>query len=406
MTSAAHPDSQMLRAREAARRGLDFLVRHQETNPATAELGRFAFVYDAEEERIVTRTTNWTTGIAIEALLMGHQLFDDSRYLDAARLGVRYLYALQEFYPQRPQLIGTFHEETPQMPWFHPRDALTAAWALLDFGEATSDEEALYRAKAYADWMIQWGMDGGYPRWTVSYETFDAAPRWYGSFHSGSAFFFARMHAVTGDARYLEAMQEILDLYNSLLLSEEGRVRVIVDIETRKPVADDDAHYGNNTCFGADISRVPVGWIRMHEYNDDFGALANIEAWRLTGDTAYRDAAERFLRHMLAIQHADGGFGPAEFTVPAAGGSVLLELLAASAAGSTLPMDDAITRAVDYVLNLQIQRPGSPADGAFRGYNDSYTLSERICNMRAGGYAILSLLRFAGATGPIYFPNG
>lgn len=386
------------RAREAAQRALEFLVRHQETHEGSAEHGRFAFVYDCLDNKIITRTTNWTTGVAVEGLLTGYGFFGDERYLDAARRGVRYLYSLQEFFPLRPKTIGAFREETPQFTWLHPRDALTAAWALLDWAEVTKEEEALYRAKAYADWLINYGMDGGYPRWTVDLEKLDAAPRWYGSFHSGSAFFFARMYSVTRDERYLATMRQILDLYNRLMLTEEGRVHVIADIARQVPLSDDEA------CYGEDGRFVPVGWIRMHEYNDDFGALANVEAFRLTGERGYLQAAERFLGHMVAIQRADGGFGPAEYSVPAAGGSVLLELLAARACGSELPSDAVIDRAVDYVLDLQIVRPGDPADGAIRGYDDHYQLGERICNARSGGYAILSLLRYAGAKGPIYFP--
>ena len=389
---------QLERAREAALRGLEFLIRHQETFEGSAEHGRFAFVYDCQDNKVISRTTNWTTGVAIEAMLSGYGVFGDERYLEAAGRGVRYLASLQEFGPLRPKLAGAFHEETPQTPWLHPRDALTAAWALLDWAEVTKDSEAHFRARAYADWMIAHGMDGGYPRWTASFETLDAAPRWYGSFHSGGAFFFARMYSVTGDERYLQTMREILDLYNRLLLTSDGRVHVIADIEGQSPVSDHDA------CYGADARFVPEGWIRMHEYNDDFGALANLEAYRLTNDRGYLEAAERFLRHMIAIQHQDGGFGPTDYTVPAAGGSVLLELLAARASGSALPVEGAISRAVDYVLGLQVVRPGDPADGAFRGYDDNYQLGNRICNIRAGGYAILSLLRFCGATGPIYFP--
>lgn len=390
------------RALEAARRGLDFLVRHQETDEGSAEHGRFAFIYDCAKNAVLCRTTNWTTGVAVEALLTGYRTFGDAHYLEAARRGVGYLCSLQEFCPAKPRLSGTFHEETPQTPVFHPRDALTAAWALLDWAEIASDDEARFRAKAYADWMIAHGMDGGYPRWTVSFGTFDAAPRWYGSFHSGSAFFFARMYSVTGDDRYLATMRRILDLYNRLMLTPEGRVHVIVDVARKTPVGDAEATYGENSQF------VPVGWIRMHEYNDDFGALANAEAWRLTGERGYLEAAERFLRHMIRIQREDGGFGPGGetgFSVPAAGGSVLLEMLAARATGSELPMEEAIARAAEYVLDLQVNRPGEPADGAFRGYTNDYTLDPKICNIRAGGYAILSLLRLAGATGPVYFPD-
>lgn len=381
--------------RDAARRGLDFLVRHQITDRGSGDHGRFAYIFRRSAGRVESYTTNWVTGVAVEAMLLGYQIFHDSRYLDAARRGVSYIRSLQEFSALHPRLMGTFHENTPQTEFFHPRDALTAAWALLDWSEVTGDSEARDRAILYAEWFIREGMDGGYPRWTVSFQTFEAEPRWYGSFHSGSAFFFARLFAVTGDKRYLDTMRQILDVYNRTMLSDDGRVSVIVDLQSQTPVPDAEvpAHFA------------PVGWIRMHEYNDDFGALANLEAGRLTGEASYLQAAERFLGHMIRIQRGDGGFGPAEYSVPSAGGGVLLEMLAAKACGSSLSLAPAISRAVNYVLNLQVRNDGAPEDGAFLGFTNDYVVDGDCCNIRAGGYAILSLLRFSGATGPIYFPG-
>lgn len=386
------------RALEAARSGLDFMVRHQETSMVNANHGRFAFVYRCNEDKIDLQTTNWITGILVDSLLLGHQVFGDKSYLEAARRGVSYLRSLQDFNPRDSRFFGTFHEDMPQSNFFHPRDALTAAWALLDWSIMTGCQDAAYRARAYADWLICYGMDGGYPRWTVSFETFEADPRWYGSFHSGSAFFFARLYTVTKDRRYLETMCQILDLYNNLNLTAEGKVNVIVDIETRKPIP--NAHTLPKLGW-----MVPEGWIRMHEYNDDFGALANLEAWRLTKNPAYLQAAESFLGHMLRIQHADGGFGPEGWAVPAAGGSVLLELLAARKLGTSLDVSDAIERAVQYVLGLQIVAPGKPSDGAFVGFTEKYTIDRNFGNARSAGYAVLSLLHYAGATEPIYFPD-
>lgn len=386
--------------REAAKRGLDFLVRHQVADTNSADHGRFPSLYDAETGKVVALTTNWTTGVAIKVMLTAYQVFGDEAYLEAARKAVSYLRSMQEFLPTNPRLVGAFHENTPQTPWFHPRDALTAAWGVLEWGVVNNDADARFRARAYADWFINHGMDAGYPRWTASFDGLDAAPRWYGSFHSGSAFFLARMYSTTGDGAYLVAARQILDLYNRLLLTPEGKIHVVADIGTSRPLADEE------TCYGPLGHMVPRGWIRMHEYNDDFGALANLEIWRLTGDVVYRDAALRFLRHMAAIQGKDGGFGPDGVAVPSAGGSVLLEMLAAQECGVEDDFNPAIDRALDYILSLQLKRPGTPTDGAFLGMNGNYVVDGTTCNIRAGGYALLSLLRLAGAKGPIYFPAG
>lgn len=389
-------DALRAKALDAARRGLDYMVRNQATSLASADHGRFAYIFNTKEQRALSYTTNWITGVGVATMLMGYEVFKDERYLQCAGRAVDYLRSLQEFSPTLPRFYGTFHEDTPQTDRFHPRDAITAAWALLDWSAVTSEQDALTRARIYADWLIENGQDGGYPRWTVSYKTFDCAPRWYGSFHSGTAFFYARLYAVTGEPRYLQAMKDILDHYNRHNLQADGSVKVMVDIATGRPLGDPEVP----------TEVAPVGWIRMHEYNDDFGALANLEAWRLTRQGAYRECCERFLKHMLVSQREDGGFGPGGkegYSVPAAGGSVLVEMLAARANGLGLDLDESIVRAVEYILDLQFVEPGTLADGAFRGFTRDYALDPDISNLRSVGYAIMGLLRFTGAVSPIYF---
>ncbi|HOF18839.1 MAG TPA: hypothetical protein PK082_08005 [Phycisphaerae bacterium] len=389
-----NPQTPSLReeALQAARAGLDFLVRHQQTASDSADQGRFPFTYDAATDRITSLSTNWTTGISVEALLAGHLAFGGSAYADAARRAVRYLASLQYDGPERPRVLGVFREVTPQSGMAHPRDALTAAWALFDWARLFDDAEALARARRYADWFVSVGMEKGYPYWTVRFDDQPWEPAWCGSFHSGSAFFLARMHEFTRDGKYRDAMRAILEFYNARHLDARGKITVILDRESLESLdGRADPRYSN------------PGWERMHVYNDDFGALANLAAWKLTGDEGFLRAAERFLKRMLTIQRADGGFGPAEGSVPSAGGAVLIELLAARRVGFDWARQDPLDRAARYLMGLQIRRPGAPADGGFRGFTGEYTLSETAANVRAGAYAILALLRYAGQTGPNYF---
>ncbi len=378
-------------ALDSARAGLDFLVRQQVSTGDSADMGRFPFTYDCSANRILTLSTNWTTGIGIAALLAGYRAFSDERYLQAAGRAVRYLFSIQSFSPFSRRVRGVFREVTGQSSMAHPRDALTAAWALADWSQIAGDQEAFDRARIYADWFVEVGMERGYPYWTVRFDDQPWEPGWCGSFHSGSAYFMYRMFRLTGEARYRTAMRTILDFYNQHHLAADGSISVILDRNTFEKL---DGK--------VDPRIAPRGWEMMHVYNDDFGALANLAAWKLEKDDKYSSAAGRFLRRMVDIQRADGGFGPEAYSVPSAGGAVLLELAAARKLGLGIGTDESLAKAVQYLLNLQVRREGDPADGAYRGCTSNYTLDERICNIRSGAYAIMGLLHFAQAAGGIY----
>lgn len=393
VVSAGSGSSLRERALAAARAGLDFLVRHQVADAQSADHGRFPFCYELATHRVIARSTNWTTGIAIEAMLAGYGAFGDEDYRKAAGRAVSYLRSLQDLSTLSPRVTSVFREVTPQSGMAHPRDALTAAWALLDWSALTGDADALWRARTYAEWFIAVGMEKGYPYWTVRFDGQPWEPTYCGSFHSGSAFFLWRMHQATGDERYVHAMRSILDFYNTHHLDEDGRITVILDRDTLAPLdGKADQRYSN------------PGWEMMHVYNDDFGALANLAAWQLTGEASYLDGAERFLRRMLAIQRDDGGFGPPEKSVPSGGGPVLMELLAAQALGHRWADQGRLDRAAEYLMSIQVRTgQGDPADGAFRGFSEQYILSDDTANIRAGAYAILALLRYAGVTDRYYF---
>lgn len=375
----------------AAAAGLDFLLRHQVRNGDSADSGRFPFIYDCEKQQITCLTTNWTTGIGISALLAGFAAFGNEAYRDAAGRAVNYLRSLQQLDAADSRVCGVFREVTPQSGMAHPRDALTAAWAMADWSQFRGDEDALNRAKIYANWFVRVGLEKGYPYWTVRIDGQPWEPSWCGSFHSGSAFFMYRMHQLTGKSVFRDAMRTILDFYNEHHLAADGHVTVIVDRTSLEPLdGKADARFSNR------------GWEMMHVYNDDFGALANLAAWTVEGQDCYLQAAKRFLTRMLREQREDGGFGPADHSVPSAGGAVLLELLEMQRLGFALANQQQLERIVLYLINLQVTRPGEADDGGFRGYTGGYTLNPNTLNIRAGAYAILALLRYAGSDGGTY----
>ncbi|MCD4825173.1 MAG: hypothetical protein K8S55_11240 [Phycisphaerae bacterium] len=379
---------------EAAIAGLDFLVRHQNRDDNSADRGRFPDLYNCDANRIDNYTIVWTTGVAIEALLIGYRFCGDEKYLDTAGSAIRYIKSLQIFSPSTPRHHGAFREETPQTDWSHPRDGLTAAWALLDWSQQSGDLDAEQRAKLFAEWFITVAMKDGYPYWTVRFNEDDQAwkPLWYGSFHSGGAFFFYRLYKLTGEDKYRRVMESILRHYNRNHLDAEGRISVIRDRRSGEVLDGGDTAPWSNP-----------GWEVMHVYNDDFGALANLAAFTLKKEPDYRKAAECFLRRMLSVQRVDGGFGPKNYSVPSAGGTVLMELIAARSLGLEMDCRESMDRAVNYLLKQQVRQPSNPSDGAFLGMDDEYVVSKTMAHCRTAAYAIMALLRYAGATDPFYF---
>jgi hypothetical protein len=378
---------------EAVESGLDFFVDNQISNNCDANRGRYPFVHDCVENKTLSLTTNWTTGVVLEAMLAGYKHTNKEKYLRSAELAAEYIKSLQRFTPFSPDRNqGVFRETSPQTEWAHPRDALTAAWALLDLFTVNGDEECKLRSISFADWFIEVAMDSCYPRWTVRFDKSPWDPEWFGSFHSGGAFFFHRLYTLFGDERHLKAMRTILDFYNKRHLDANGNITVILDRSTLEPL-DGKANHEFTT----------PGWEMMHRYNDDFGALANLAAFKNTGGVEYRCAAVTFLSTMLMAQNDDGGFGPENQSVPSAGGSVLIEMLAAKRLGLELPdeIDQAIVRASEYILNLRYGK-GESAN-AFLGFDEDYKLSDRFTNARTGAYAILALLRMADRDDEFYF---
>lgn len=178
-------------------------------------------------------------------------------------------------------------------------------------------------------------------------------------------------------------------------MDNEGNITVIIDRDSLESL---DGK--------ADKRFTNPGWEIMHRYNDDFGALANMAAWKITGKQIYRDNSERFLRLMCKTQRADGSFGPEEWGVPSAGGAVVLEMLAAKQLNISCPEYEIATeKAVKYLLQLQNIVPNNPANGGFFGMTDDYEVSTVCANTRTAAYAIMALLHYAGAQDNIYYFN-
>jgi hypothetical protein len=374
--------------------GADFLVRHQVREEKSAERGRFPMIYDCAQHRMLRLSTNWTTGVAMQACLQAWRVSKDQKYLDAAGLGADYLRSLQEFSPTHPRLRGVFHEISPQSELACPRDATTAAWARADWYQESGDKEALERSRLFAEWFLTVGTERGFTYWNTYFSSRPWDPDWSGSFHCGEAIYFFRLFKLTGEPSYREmALQQVRHFVRHHL-DAEGRITVAVDPATWQPVARDHPH----------LAQIPRGWEIMHLYNSDFAAVACLCAHHLEPQAGHDEPARRFLDHMVASQREDGGFGPAEFSVRSAGGMVAVEMM-------TYAMLDAdryaalVPGAMHYLASIQWREPGGPADGAFLGVTDEYTDTPHIYNIRASSYAIMGLLQYGTGEGPFRLGN-
>ncbi len=182
-------------------------------------------------------------------------------------------------------------------------------------------------------------------------------------------------------------MRSILDFYNRYHLDVNGKEAVVVDRDTFETLDGKVDH--------------PMKWQIMHRYNDDFGALANLAAWKVLKDATYHDAARRFCKHMYDSQRPDGGFGPDDYSVPSAGGSVLIELAAAKALGCDWVDESVIDKAAGFLVARQWRRPGRGSDGVFLTPAD-FDHEDNSIAIRTTTYAVLAILRYAGVDDVCY----
>lgn len=378
MTSnAAHP--YLARAVQLA----DWFVANQVTRTHLADRGRYANLVPfgatlGPDWHPIHFTNNWPTAMAAISLLMAHRRKRDHRYLDSAVLAGGYIKSLQVLDRRDRRIFGAFREETPQTQGCHPRDALSAAWGLLHLYQVTGDEDCLWRARTFAAWFSRHAMKDGYPAHTINFEK-QAGDKWLmGVFHGGSPLFLFDLHRVTGEARWRRAGLAICDTWLRTFLREDGSLRVAVDEKTGRDAPPPAGDVGPS----------------MHSLNDDFASLAMLRAYRLTGRRRYLEGVERFMAWVLRIQRADGAFG--DPPVKSAAPMLIMELLDAYRLTRNPAYRQAAMRSVPYFLSLQELKSADPRyHGAFYDMdprNNDQTVRQWL-GVRSSAYALAALLR-------------
>jgi hypothetical protein len=376
------------RYQDAALKAGDWLLKTQRTKYDDANRGRFFYAVNLETGYIEL-STGWQTGFAVIALLSLHRLSGEKRHLEAAKLGIDYIKTLQVLDPRRKNLIGAIREETPQTNWLHPRDALSAAWAMLAYGTYANDRDCLERAVLFGDWLMSYGMRGDWPLCTVNlgpggHDSDDLQ----GSFQSGGILFFIDLYKATQDMRYYDMALRMSNYYVENFIDDSGRITVLID-----PI-------GNNPGVN-DNDKWPLAWQRMHQVNDDFGGIALAGSYELFRQESYRQRLSAYFAWLQAAGNGDGSFLEPVMEVGSATVPIFLNSYAKLAPQSEQPAIETLrTQSLDFLLSLQQHVEADNVNGAFLGMDNKCRdgLGKWV-NIRCSAYAIIALLQPSGHAG-------
>lgn len=356
-------------------------VRHQVRDRQNANRGRFIRSFDKASGHLVY-TGNWQTGTALMSLLSVFRRTGDEAYLEAAEYAGRYLMSLQILDQRDTRFYGTIRELTPQSMEFDPRDATTAAWALVWLYRFTGNEEYLRRAILFGDFHLKYCMHEGWPLYSYYMERRFSNFYARGSFQSGTGLFYFDLFMAAEDARYIEfGLRPIADNYLKYFVMDDGEIIQERDVFTWR-ISDETMQ--------KDVAR------NMHMYNDDFGAAMLQTASDLFQDEKYRDAARRYARWLARHQDEDGGFcgGRQHPGVPTA----LMYFHDLGEWYNDVELIEARGRTLRKLLSMQYQDTDDDRlNGAFHGcYEGPVNFprgGERCVNNRTTSYALSALLK-------------
>jgi hypothetical protein len=359
--------------REAVLRTGQWLLRNQVQGRLDANRGRGIWSYDIKKGSL-TLTTSWLTGIQCMALLAIYRRTGNKEYLGAAEFAGRYIMSLQVLDQREHRYYGAIREVTPQSIEFCPRDATTAAWALLWLYNETRNQHYLDRAILFANWHLEYGMHDGWPLHSCFMTTEIMDMYWAGSFQSGTGLFYHDMFMATKDVRYIyRGFRPIAINYRDKFFEADGKIILHRDGFTGK------------------VIREEVG---MHHYNDDFGSAMLLEASRFFEDDSFRNCAYKNAIWLAGQQLDDGTFGPAFKS------GVPVSLMYFHRLGCYYKDNKLLTardKALEGLLKMQFIDESVPkADGAFFDVNESDLTSinytSMAINSRCTCYAVMALL--------------
>ena len=367
----------LMRAVECA----EWQIRNQVKDRHDANRGRFIRSYDKASGRLIY-TGNWQTGTALMSLLSVYRRTQEKKYLEAAEYAGHYLMSLQVLDQHNPKFYGTIRELTPQSMEFDPRDATSAAWALVWLYRFTGEDEYLRRAILFGDFHLKYCMCEGWPLYSFYMEK--RFPNFFarGSFQSGAGLFYHDLFMASEDPRYIEyGLRPIADNYLRYFISDDGEIIQQREIFTWSVEAE---------------SEQKEVTLAMHMFNDDFGAAMLQAASDLFKDEKYREGARKYAQWLARHQDDDGGFcaGIHPSAVPTA----LMYFHDVGRYYNDEQLLNARGKALEKLLAMQYRGTGDGRlDGAFKGRyegpKDFPGGGETCVNNRTTSYALSALIK-------------
>lgn len=368
----------------------EWQIKNQVMDRQNANRGRFIRSYDLMSNKLIY-TGNWQTGAALMALLSCYRRTNDDRYLKGAELAGRYIMSLQVLDKYDPRYYGTIREITPQSMEFAPRDATTAAWALVWLYKFTGKEEYLRRAILFGDFHLKYCMCEGWPLYSSYMEKEFANFYARGSFQSGTGLFYYDLFMASDDPRYIEfGMRPIADNYLRYFLKDNGELRQEREIFTWQAKKESKQE---------DVT------LHMHMFNDDFGAAMLQTASDLFKDEKYREGAKRYALWLAEHQDKDGGFcgGGHPSGVPVA----LMYFHDLGQYYNDEKLLKACGKALNKLLSMQCRDTGNDKlDGGFKGKYEGpadFPGGGNTCvNNRTTSYALNALIKLESDVNDIW----
>lgn len=335
----------------------------------TADDGSTPFMIYTEDHRIEPGY-EWSTAFALKGMVSAYKVFGNSIYQQTAERMLKYLKSLQIMDQSSPH-YGAFRERTPETNWCYVRDALSAAWGMIEAAEVFGDEECLDRALLWAEWFMRHGIDEtGWPLWGLYFAQCSENEKKikmrndvHGCFHGGSLNFFYLLFRATGDHRWIGGFFEhMADYFVSTIQQKDGFFRS-VEKATGKPPTTDPQN-------------------GLHRANDDLGTLGLLCASRIYPKPSYREAIFKFLDAVFSRQNADGSFEESCASVP-----VVLNI--AHESGYQFS-DQAEERAWNFLLSRQFPDGDDSFAGGLNESDQGY-----LC-ARSMAYALIVILKLIG----------
>ncbi len=367
----------------------DWMLRNQVTNRMDANRGRGLQCFDLDSG-YSTLTASWQTGIQCMCYLALYRRTGQEKYLQAAEFAGRYIISLQIMDPRDRRYYGAIRELTPQSIEFTPRDATTAAWALVWLYKATENPLYLDRAVLFGLWHLENAMSDGWPLYAIYMDPDISDMYWGGSFQSGTGLFYHDLFLACGEAKFIsQGFRPIANNYRDHFFMEDGKIIQHLDwLHTKKPIG------LKETC-------------NMHLYNDDFGNAMLQTAADFFKDESYREAARKNTRWLASEQHEDGGFDEG------APSGVPVSLMYFHDLGkfyNDQRLIAARNKGLRKLLQMQVSDTQDPRlDGAFRGLcgagcegPDAPDAGSLCVNNRTTGYALMALLKLESDLGEVW----